>query len=198
MLSSVLQPFKSCHVYGQSCLFAADANEIGFSLIYRMVVFPFGILNSYVFLSLCFVDSRNIEENLQGNVDSSQIPNLFGNHGNANNANPANANNTNNSSSRVNNHSGQMPPLQVPKKSMLPQMGPPQDAVAMGPLPTKMSPQHQNPNDMNPSANGSTGRKYQCKMCPQGAQAHGPDIDMLIFGVHQQHNRVNAEKPLEK
>ncbi|XP_071040238.1 zinc finger protein 391 isoform X6 [Parasteatoda tepidariorum] len=111
-------------------------------------------------------DSRNIEENLQGNVDSSQIPNLFGNHSNANNANPANANN-NNTNSRVNNHSGQMPPLQVPKKSMLPQMGPPQDSVAMGPMPTKMSPQHQNPNDLNPSANGNTGRKYQCKMCPQ-------------------------------
>ncbi|GIY99766.1 hypothetical protein CEXT_157121 [Caerostris extrusa] len=132
-------------------------------------------------------DSRNIEENLQGNVDSSQIPNLFGNHGNANNANPANANATNNSSSRVNNHSGQMPPLQVPKKSMLPQMGPPQDAVAMGPLPTKMSPQHQNPNDMNPSANGNTGRKYQCKMC---LQIFGSKADLQL---HTQIHMRNAK-----
>ncbi|KFM83293.1 Zinc finger protein rotund, partial [Stegodyphus mimosarum] len=132
-------------------------------------------------------DSRNIEENLQGNVDSSQIPNLFGNHGNANNTNPANANNTNNANSRVNNHSGQMPSLQVPKKSMLPQMVPPQDAVAMGPLPTKMSPQHQNPNDMNPSANGSTGRKYQCKMCPQ---IFGSKADLQL---HTQIHMRNAK-----
>lgn len=99
-------------------------------------------------------------------MDSSQLPNLF------NTNNGSNANNANNG--RVNNHGGgpQLPPLQqIPKKSMLgppPQMGPPgQDPVTMGPMPTKMSPQHHSPNDMNPSANGSTGRKYQCKMCPQ-------------------------------
>ncbi|KAG8185602.1 hypothetical protein JTE90_023301 [Oedothorax gibbosus] len=119
--------------------------------------------------------SRNIEENLQGgSVDSNQIPNLFGNHGNANNN--ANSNNANNG--RVNNHSGP-PMLQGPKKGMLGQMvGDP-----MGPMPTKMSPQH----DMNPSANGNTGRKYQCKMCPQ---IFGSKADLQL---HTQIHMRNAK-----
>ncbi|XP_054712545.1 zinc finger protein rotund-like [Uloborus diversus] len=132
-------------------------------------------------------DSRNIEENLQGSVDSSQIPNLFGNHGNANNAN---TNSNGNANNRVTNHSGpQMPTLQVPKKSMLSQLGPPQDAqgVPLGPMPTKMSPQHQNPNDMNPSANGSSGKKYQCKMCPQ---IFGSKADLQL---HTQIHMRNAK-----